>query len=63
LRYLIAVLLPPLHLKHNLNARAIASLKGEFGSVNDDITRLITAMQKAINESNAFIEEMKLGSS
>jgi hypothetical protein len=48
-----------LYLKHNLNARAITSLKGELGNVNRDITRLIDAMQDAINESNAFIEQMR----
>ena len=48
-----------LYLKHNLNARAISSLKGELGNVNRDITRLIDAMQNAINESNAFIEQMR----
>ncbi len=48
-----------LYLKHNLNARAITSLKGELGNVNRDITRLINAMQDAIHESNAFIEQMR----
>lgn len=50
-----------LFLKHNLNARAIASLKGELGNVNEDVTNLIEAMQRAINESNAFIEQMREG--
>ena len=50
-----------LYLKHNLNARAIASLKGELNTVNDDVNALINAMQKAIDESNAFIEQMKDG--
>ncbi len=48
-----------LYLKHNLNARAIASLKGELSTVNDDVNALINAMQKAINESNTFIEQMR----
>ena len=48
-----------LYLKHNLNARAIASLKGELGNVDRDIGALITAMQSAIDESNRFIEEMR----
>jgi ElaB/YqjD/DUF883 family membrane-anchored ribosome-binding protein len=51
-----------LYLKHNLNARAIASLKGELSTVNQDVENLINAMQKAINESNAFIDQMKDGS-
>ncbi len=48
-----------LYLKHNLNARAIASLKGELSTVNRDVDNLIGAMQEAINESSAFIEEMQ----
>jgi hypothetical protein len=48
-----------LYLKHNLNARAIASLKGELSNVNADVNNLIEAMQTAINESNAFIDQMK----
>lgn len=48
-----------LYLKHNLNARAIASLKGELGTVSRDVNNLIGAMQDAINESNAFIEQMR----
>ncbi len=48
-----------LYLKHNLNARAIASLKGELGTVNTDVDALIAAMQKAIDESNAFISQMR----
>ena len=48
-----------LYLKHNLNARAIASLKGELSTVNEDVNTLIEAMQTAINESSAFIDQMK----
>ncbi|MCB1691469.1 MAG: DUF2959 domain-containing protein [Pseudomonadales bacterium] len=48
-----------LYLKHNLNARAIASLKGEFASVNTDVNALISQMQKAIDESNRFITDMR----
>ena len=48
-----------LYLKHNLNARAIASLKGELSTVNEDVNALIEAMQAAINESSAFIDQMK----
>jgi DNA repair exonuclease SbcCD ATPase subunit len=51
-----------LYLKHNLNARAIASLKGELSTVNEDVNNLIEAMQTAINESNAFIDQMKTDS-
>ena len=48
-----------LYLKHNLNARAIASLRGELASVNSDVTRLLEAMNAAINESNEFIAELR----
>ncbi len=45
-----------LFLKHNLNARAIASLKGELRTVESDVSSLIAAMEKSINEANAFIQ-------
>ena len=48
-----------LFLKHNLNARAIASLKGELGTINIEVNRLVEAMEQAIAESNQFIEELK----
>jgi hypothetical protein len=46
-------------LKHNLNARAIASLKGELGTIQSDVSALITSMEKSINEANAFINTME----
>ena len=48
-----------LYLKHNLNSSAIASLKGELTTVNEDVTNLIDAIQRAIDESNQFIEQME----
>ena len=36
-----------LYLKHNLNARAVASLKTEFQSIEQDVDRLIAEMRKA----------------
>lgn len=48
-----------LYLKHNLNAQAIASLKGQLGSVKSDVSSLIAAMEKSINEANAFIQTME----
>lgn len=47
-----------LYLKHNLNARAIASLRGELDTINSDVDRLISAMEIAIAESDRFIAEM-----
>jgi ElaB/YqjD/DUF883 family membrane-anchored ribosome-binding protein len=48
-----------LFLKHNLNAQAIASLRGERDRVQADITALIRDMNRAIREADAFIEEMQ----
>ncbi|MFT4721038.1 MAG: hypothetical protein ACI9SB_002213 [Candidatus Azotimanducaceae bacterium] len=48
-----------LYLKHNLNSRAIASLKNELATVDQDVAKLVAAMQQAINESNQFIEELR----
>lgn len=48
-----------LFLKHNLNARAIASLKGELGSIESDVSALIVSMEKSINEANSFINTME----
>ncbi len=48
-----------LYLKHNLNARAIKSIKTELNSVKIDISRLVEAMEKSINESDQFISQLK----
>lgn len=48
-----------LYLKHNLNAKAIASLQGELDSVESDVSQLIEAMEKSINEANSFIEKIE----
>lgn len=48
-----------LFLKHNLNANAIKSLKGEVGSINRNVDSLLAAMEKAINEADTFISQMK----
>ncbi len=47
-----------LFLKHNLNARAIASLQQSATQVQSDVARLIGEMETAINEANRFIEAM-----
>ena len=47
-----------LFLKHNLNARAIASLQDNVAELETDIAQLIADMNHAIDEANAFIEEM-----
>jgi DNA-binding ferritin-like protein len=48
-----------LFLKHNLNARAISSLKGELSNVNQQVSSLISNMEKAIQESDKFIKELQ----
>lgn len=48
-----------MYLKHNLNARAVASLKVEFGTIEDDIEALIIEMRKAIASSDEFIQSMQ----
>ena len=48
-----------LYLKHNLNAQAIASLKGEAISIQDDITKLINEMNAAIAHADEFIKQMQ----
>jgi len=48
-----------LYLKHNLNAQAIASLKGQLNSVKTDVSALVQAMEKSINEADAFIKTME----
>ena len=47
-----------LFLKHNLNARAIASLKDELASVEVKVGDLLKEMEEAINEADAFIKTM-----
>jgi hypothetical protein len=48
-----------LYLKHNLNARALASLKTEFKSIEQDVDVLVGEMRKAIASSDAFIDSMQ----
>lgn len=47
-----------LFLKHNLNARAIASLQNELTSIQSDVSALIKEMEKSINEANVFINSL-----
>lgn len=50
-----------LYLKHNLNAAAIDAIRGEYRSLQSDISSLIAEMEQAINESDAFIQAMQEG--
>jgi predicted nucleic acid-binding Zn-ribbon protein len=47
-----------LYLKHNLNAKAIASLQSELVNVESDIAVLVREMEKSITEANSFIRTM-----
>lgn len=47
-----------LYLKHNLNARAIGALQGEFKNLAGDIDRAIADMQRAIQASDRFIQTL-----
>jgi Skp family chaperone for outer membrane proteins len=47
-----------LFLKHNLNAKAIASLQTELGSVEAEVNSLIRDMEASIKEADAFISSM-----
>ncbi|MEW8279539.1 MAG: DUF2959 domain-containing protein [Candidatus Thiodiazotropha sp.] len=48
-----------LFLKHNLNAHAIGSLRGEFGNLKADIDNLINRMNQSIKQSDEFISGMQ----
>ncbi len=48
-----------LYLKHSLNARAIASIKGELATIDAEVNKLIAQMQSSIDESNRFIAKIK----
>lgn len=47
-----------LYLKHNLNAAAIASLKGESLNIQNEITKLLQDMNTAIAEADTFIKTL-----
>lgn len=47
-----------LFLKHNLNARAIASLRSERAKIEADIGALVADMNRSIAEADAFIKAM-----
>lgn len=47
-----------LFLKHNLNAQAIASLKGEAASIQTEISRLLNDMNASITKADEFIKTL-----
>jgi chromosome segregation ATPase len=48
-----------LFLKHNLNAQAIAGLKGEVVRVDTEVGRLVAELDKAIAEADRFIADLE----
>ncbi len=48
-----------LFLKHNLNARAVASLRTQLTGIEGDVEDLIEAMNLSIAEARSFIEQME----
>lgn len=48
-----------LYLKHNLNAAAIASLRGESTSIQSEISSLINDMNASIAKADEFIKTME----
>lgn len=50
-----------LFLKHNLNAKAIASLKGDLSSIETNVGDLIKEMEASIAEADSFIKGMEQG--
>jgi hypothetical protein len=45
-----------LYLKHNLNARAVGSIKDEALLIENEITKLIAEMTRSIQETESFLE-------
>ena len=45
-----------LFMKHSLNARAIASLEGTVGEIEDDVESLIRDIDASISEAESFLE-------
>ena len=48
-----------LFLKHNLNARAISALKGEYQSLQGNVDHLLRDMQRAIDEADSFVRRLQ----
>lgn len=47
-----------LYLKHNLNAQAISSLRGELKMIEGDVGRLIAEMEESIRKSQMFLKDL-----
>ena len=47
-----------LFLKHNLNARALSSLKGEVARMDSEVNSLVAELNRSIAEANRFIDDL-----
>ncbi len=47
-----------LFLKHNLNARALTSIKGEVAKVDAEVDKLIADVNRSVEEANRFIKDL-----
>ena len=47
-----------LFLKHNLNARAIGSLKGTSAKINTDVTSLMKSIDSSMQEADKLISSL-----
>ena len=47
------------YLKHNLNARALAAIKGELVKVDAQVDQLVKDMNRSIAEADKFIQSME----
>jgi ElaB/YqjD/DUF883 family membrane-anchored ribosome-binding protein len=47
-----------LYLKHNLNAKAVSSLKDEVTNIETDVSALIADMNRSIQAADAFVKNM-----
>ncbi|EWC42036.1 DUF2959 domain-containing protein [Stutzerimonas stutzeri] len=48
-----------LFLKHNLNARAISALHGEYRTLQGNVDQLMAEMQRAIDEADTFVRRLQ----
>lgn len=51
-----------LFLKHNLNARAVGALQGEYRTLQSNVDQLMADMQRAIDEADSFIRRLQAAS-
>ena len=45
-------------MKHNLNARAIAGLSDEVVGIQSNVDQLVSEMEKAVDQADAFIRTL-----